>query len=55
MDKAVVVIKGDTDGNGLIDVLDMELIQKSILGIDILTGVYKRQHFYQKGIMIYLF
>ena len=42
LDKAVVIIKGDVDGNGTIDVLDMETIQKSILGIgDSLSGVYK--------------
>ena len=41
-DSAVVMIKGDTDGTGTIDVLDMETIQKSILGIgDTLSGVYK--------------
>ncbi len=41
-DSAVVMIKGDTDGTGTIDVLDMETIQKSILGIgDSLSGVYK--------------
>lgn len=39
---ATIVIKGDTDGTGAIDVLDMEVIQKSILGIgDKLTGAYK--------------
>ncbi len=37
-----ICIKGDIDGNGSIDVLDMEAIQKSILGIgDKLSGVYK--------------
>ena len=37
-----IVIKGDVDGNGSIDVLDMEAIQKSILGIgDKLSGAYK--------------
>ena len=41
-DSAIVMIKGDTDGTGTIDVLDMETIQKSILGIgDSLSGVYK--------------
>ena len=41
-DSAVVVIKGDVDGTGTIDVLDMEAIQKSILGIgDKLSGAYK--------------
>ena len=49
MDKAVVVIKGDTDGNGLIDVLDMELIQKSILGLDELTGVYENAALLSEG------
>lgn len=42
VDTAKVVVKGDTDGNGTIDVLDMEAIQKSILGIgDKLSGAYK--------------
>ena len=42
VDTATVVVKGDTDGNGSIDVLDMEAIQKSILGIgDKLSGTYK--------------
>ena len=42
VDTATVVVKGDTDGNGSIDVLDMEAIQKSILGIgDKLSGAYK--------------
>ena len=42
VDSATVVVKGDTDGNGSIDVLDMEAIQKSILGIgDKLSGAYK--------------
>lgn len=37
-----ICIKGDVDGNGSIDVLDMETIQKSILGIgDKLSGAYK--------------
>ena len=41
-DSAVAVIKGDVDGTGTIDVLDMEAIQKSILGIgDKLSGAYK--------------
>ena len=41
-DSALIVIKGDVDGTGIIDVLDMETIQKSILGIgDSLSGVYK--------------
>ena len=41
-DIVAIVIKGDTDGNGSIDVLDMEAIQKSILGIgDKLSGAYK--------------
>ena len=40
--KYEVCIKGDTDGTGTIDVLDMEAIQKSILGIgDKLSGAYK--------------
>ena len=42
VDTVMVVVKGDTDGNGVIDVLDMEAIQKSILGIgDEFEGVYK--------------
>lgn len=42
VDTATVVVKGDTDGSGSIDVLDMEAIQKSILGIgDKLSGAYK--------------
>ena len=42
VDTATVVVKGDTDGKGSIDVLDMEAIQKSILGIgDKLSGAYK--------------
>ena len=37
-----IVVKGDIDGTGTIDVLDMEAIQKSILGIgDKLSGAYK--------------
>ena len=41
-DSVLIVIKGDVDGTGTIDVLDMETIQKSILGIgDTLSGVYK--------------
>ena len=41
-DSALIVIKGDIDGNGKIDVLDMETIQKSILGIgQELSGAYK--------------
>ena len=36
-----IVVKGDIDGTGTIDVLDMEAIQKSILGIgDGLSGAY---------------
>lgn len=42
VDSVTVMIKGDVDGTGTIDVLDMESIQKSILGIsDGLSGVYK--------------
>ena len=42
VDTVTVVVKGDTDGNSAIDVLDMEAIQKSILGIgDKLSGAYK--------------
>ena len=41
VDTATVVIKGDTDGSGTIDVLDMEAVQKSILGIgEGLAGAY---------------
>lgn len=42
IDSATLIIKGDTDGNGLIDVLDMEAIQKDILGISSLSGVYRK-------------
>lgn len=36
-----IVVKGDIDGTGTIDVLDMEAIQKSILGIGGgLSGAY---------------
>ena len=42
VDTATVIIKGDADGNGTIDVLDMEVVQKTILGIgEGLSGVYK--------------
>ena len=42
LETSFIVIKGDVDGNGSIDVLDMEAIQKSILGIgDKLSGAYK--------------
>ena len=41
VDTATVVVKGDTDGSGTIDVLDMEAVQKSILGIgEGLSGAY---------------
>lgn len=41
VDTATVVVKGDTDGSGTIDVLDMEAVQKSILGIgEGLAGAY---------------
>ena len=41
IDTATVVVKGDTDGSGTIDVLDMEAVQKSILGIgEGLSGAY---------------
>ena len=41
VDTATVVVKGDTDGSGTINVLDMEEVQKSILGIgEGLTGAY---------------
>ena len=41
-DTATVAVKGDTDGTGTIDVLDMEVIQKSILGIEKkLNGAYR--------------
>lgn len=36
-----VVVKGDTDGDGVVSVLDMEMIQKDILGLDKLTGAYR--------------
>jgi hypothetical protein len=35
-----VCIKGDTSGDGVIDVEDMEKIQKSLLKLEILDGVY---------------
>lgn len=38
----LVSVKGDLDGNGIIDVLDMEAAQKHILGIKKLTGVYEQ-------------
>ena len=42
IDTVNVVVKGDTDGTGTINVLDMEVIQKSILGIgDKLDGAYR--------------
>ena len=41
IETAVIVVKGDTDGTGTINILDMEAMQKSILGINKLTGVYK--------------
>ena len=42
VDTVTAVIKGDTDGSGTIDVFDMEVIQKSILGIgDKLAEAYK--------------
>jgi hypothetical protein len=37
-----VVIKGDSSGDGIIDVLDMETLQKDILGITRLDGAYKK-------------
>ncbi len=41
VDTATVVVKGDTDGSGTINVLDMEEVQKSILGIgEGLAGAY---------------
>ena len=47
---SVIVVKGDVDGNGLIDVLDMEVIQKSILGIgDKLVGAYKEAALLTEG------
>ena len=42
IDSATLIIKGDTDGNGVIDVLDMEAIQKDVLGISSLSGVYRK-------------
>lgn len=47
-DEASVILAGDTDGNGQIDVIDMEEIQKDILGIRKLTGVYVKA---AKGIL----
>lgn len=47
---STIVIKGDVDGNGSIDVLDMEVIQKSILGIgDKLAGAYKEAALITEG------
>ncbi len=42
VDRAVVLIKGDADGNGEIDVMDMEAIQKDLLGISTLGGIYQK-------------
>ena len=36
------ILRGDVNGDAIIDVLDMEAIQKSILGISPLTGVYEQ-------------
>lgn len=41
-DQAMVCIKGDVDGNGRIDVLDMEAEQKHILGIRQLNDIYEK-------------
>lgn len=42
-DDSVVIVPGDVDGDGLINVLDMEAIQKDILGLgDSLTGAYRQ-------------
>jgi hypothetical protein len=39
-DEAAIAVTGDVDGDGIIDVLDMEEIQKSLLHIQILSGAY---------------
>ena len=36
------ILRGDAAGDAEINVLDMEAIQKSILGISPLTGVYEQ-------------
>lgn len=36
------ILRGDINGDAIINVLDMEAIQKSILGISPLTGVYEQ-------------
>ena len=38
----IACVHGDVSGDGKIDVLDMEKIQKSILNIERLTGVYQQ-------------
>ena len=42
VDRKIVAISGDVDGDGTISVLDMEAVQKDILGIRKLEGVYKK-------------
>jgi hypothetical protein len=44
-----VCIKGDTSGDGIINVLDMEKIQRSVLKIEILDGVYFEAGLLKKG------
>jgi hypothetical protein len=39
-DEAVIAVTGDVDGDGIINVLDMEEIQKSLLHIQPLSGAY---------------
>lgn len=35
-----LVVRGDTNGDGLVNVVDMEKVQKHVLGLDSLNGVY---------------
>ena len=42
VDRAVVLIKGDADGDGQIDVMDMEAVQKDLLGMKKLGGIYQK-------------
>lgn len=42
VDRAVVLIKGDADGDGQIDVMDMEAVQKNLLGMKKLGGIYQK-------------
>ena len=42
-------VKGDVSGDGKIDVLDMEKIQKSILNLQVLDGVYEQAGMLTEG------